>query len=99
MKAAAYFWVSTEDQRERQTIETQVGEVRRHCEQHGIALYDTYADDGVSGTIPFDQRPAGARLLQDARAGHFSTEHYPELRRRRPDWTAVDDDPLRGRRL
>lgn len=73
MADALYFRVSTEDQRDRQTIETQAGEVRRYCAQHDIPVYREYADDGVSGTVPFEQRPAGARLLTDARAGHFDT--------------------------
>jgi site-specific DNA recombinase len=33
----------------------------------------TYADDGVSGTIPLHERPEGRRLLEDAREGKFST--------------------------
>src|SRR5439155_13854513 len=32
-----------------------------------------YADDGVSGVIPLEQREQGARLLEDARAKKFDT--------------------------
>src|SRR5262249_3804187 len=32
-----------------------------------------YRDGGVQGTVPFDQRPGGRRLLADARAGKFAT--------------------------
>jgi site-specific DNA recombinase len=72
-KAAVYLRVSTEEQREKQSIETQRAEVQRYCEQHGVAVFDLYADDGVSGTVPFEERPAGARLLEDARRGRFDT--------------------------
>jgi site-specific DNA recombinase len=36
-------------------------------------VVDTYADDGVSGTIPLHERPEGRRLLEDAKAGKFDT--------------------------
>src|SRR5439155_604499 len=71
--AAVYLRVSSDEQRERQTIETQRDFAARYCDLHGIPVHDTYADDGVSGTIPFAQRPDGARLLDDARAGLFDT--------------------------
>jgi site-specific DNA recombinase len=32
-----------------------------------------YVDDGVSGTIPLDERPEGRRLLDDAKEGKFDT--------------------------
>ncbi len=32
---------------------------------------ETYADDGLSGTIPLELRPAGIRLLDDARQRRF----------------------------
>jgi len=37
-----------------------------------MEIYDLYLDDGVSGTIPFAQRPAGKRLLQDATSEKFT---------------------------
>jgi site-specific DNA recombinase len=36
-----------------------------------LPVYETYADDCVTGTVPLEQRPAGRRLLQDARAKRF----------------------------
>ncbi len=36
-------------------------------------MAETYADDGVSGTIPLHERPEGRRLLEDAQAGRFET--------------------------
>src|SRR5829696_3698634 len=66
-----YLRVSTEEQRERQSIGTQREFGLRYCELHDEHLVDQYPDDGVSGTIPLDQRTEGARLLADARAGRF----------------------------
>ena len=71
MKVAIYLRVSSEEQRERQSIATQRAEVLRYCEAHGITEPAIYADDGISGTVPFEQRPAGAHLLQDARDGRI----------------------------
>ncbi|MDP9375809.1 MAG: recombinase family protein [Chloroflexota bacterium] len=72
-RVAAYLRVSSEEQKQRQTIATQRDYAERHCFKHDIAPVTYYADDGVSGTIPIDQRPDGVRLIRDARAGAFST--------------------------
>ncbi|WP_433943412.1 recombinase family protein [Paenibacillus sp. SN-8-1] len=65
--------VSSDDQQERETIETQIEFATKYCELHGLNINDWYKDDGVSGTIPLDQRPEGSRLLEDAKAGKFKT--------------------------
>ena len=71
MRAAAYYRVSSAEQQERQTIETQRSIVEPFAALHGLAIAETYADDGVSGTIPLGDRPAGRRLIDGARAGLF----------------------------
>jgi site-specific DNA recombinase len=68
---ALYARVSSEDQRERKTITTQKELGRFHCASRQLPEPVVYADDGVSGTIPFAEREAGARLLQDAREGRI----------------------------
>ncbi len=70
---AVYMRVSSEEQRERQTIETQREHAEKYVAAHQLPLFDYYADDGVSGTIALDQRPQGARLLKDAKAKKFDT--------------------------
>jgi site-specific DNA recombinase len=67
-----YLRVSTEEQRERQSIATQRDFAERYCQLHSLNAYDFYADDGISGTVPFENRPEGARIMQDARAGRFN---------------------------
>ena len=70
---AAYVRVSTEDQTERRTIEAQIDFVNRYCDMYGLPLFKIYRDDGVSGTIPFAERPGGAELLEAAKTGQFKT--------------------------
>lgn len=72
LKAVLYARVSSEEQRERQSIETQIDFARQQCEREGISLLDIYRDEGVSGTIPFEDRPEGKRLLADARQKQFT---------------------------
>jgi site-specific DNA recombinase len=53
---AIYVRVSTEEQRERQSILTQREFAERYCELHKLAVYRIYADDGVSGTLGRETR-------------------------------------------
>jgi site-specific DNA recombinase len=69
-RVALYLRVSSDDQAERGTSATQADELhRRLATEPGVVIVGEYADEGVSGTIPLEDRPAGARLLADARAG------------------------------
>jgi site-specific DNA recombinase len=63
--------VSGDEQRERETIELQREFLDGYCQLNGLEVAGSYADDGVSGTIPLHDRPAGRRLLADAKAGRF----------------------------
>ena len=66
-----YFRVSSDEQREKNTIEGQRSEVVKTCEGRGVKFDKIYEDDGVSGTIPLGKRPFGGALLQDAVAGRI----------------------------
>lgn len=72
-RVAAYCRVSSEDQAERQTIDAQRDFLARYVDLHQIDCHDVYVDDGVSGTIPLQDRPDGRRLLSDAQAGRFGS--------------------------
>src|SRR5215203_3675097 len=83
--------VSSEEQRERETIEIQREFLQEYCRLYGLEVAQVYADDGVSGTIPLHERPEGRRLLEDAKEGKFSTlliyrldRQIPPSHRRRP---------------
>src|SRR5260370_30550262 len=71
MPVALYLRVSTEEQRERQSIATQREFGQRYCDLHKLALYQIFADDGVSGTVPLEARTMGRRVLEDARLKKF----------------------------
>lgn len=69
----AYLRVSTEDQQDRGTIENQREFALKYCDLHQLGVPTFYADDGISGTIPLDERAAGKRLLSDAQVGLIDT--------------------------
>ncbi|MBN1628247.1 MAG: recombinase family protein, partial [Thermoleophilia bacterium] len=72
-RIAVYQRVSSETQRERETIKTQAEALERAiAAATDVQVTDTYTDDGVSGTVPLSQRPQGARLLADAAQGLFA---------------------------
>ncbi len=72
MAVAIYLRVSTEEQRERQSIETQREFAQRYCSLHSLSVFRVYADDGISGTVPLERRTEGSQILKDARAGKFT---------------------------
>lgn len=75
-RVATYARVSSDDQAERGTIQTQIGEIeRRLASMADIDVVERYVDDGVSGTIPLGEREAGRRLMADAAAGRFDELH------------------------
>ena len=80
-RAALYARVSTEDQRERQTIDGQVDALRNAAPHWDMAIVGEYLDDGVSGTTPMEKRSAGSRLLEDARDGKFDVVIFYKLDR------------------
>src|ERR1700688_785291 len=67
MAVAVYLRVSTDEQRERQSINTQRDFAERDCALHNLAAFRVYSDDGVSRTIPVEQRPEGGQILKDAK--------------------------------
>src|SRR5215217_9213270 len=72
-KVALYLRVSSDEQRDRESIKTQREFFDQYCELYGLEVTEIYADDGVSGTIPLHERPEGRRLLEDALAGKFAS--------------------------
>ncbi len=69
---AVYMRVSSDDQRDRETIKTQREAIDRFLAQNPqYAVHRYYEDDGISGTTPMALRPAGAQMIADAKAGKF----------------------------
>lgn len=67
-----YCRVSTDEQAKNETIQLQVDFARRYVELHGLGEAAFYLDEGVSGVVPFADRPGGSALLADVRAGKLS---------------------------
>ena len=78
---ALYLRVSSEEQRERETIVLQREFLEQYCELYGLDVADIYEDDGVSGTIPLHERPGGRRLLEDAKESKFEAVLVSKLDR------------------
>ncbi|MGE0227646.1 MAG: recombinase family protein [Dehalococcoidia bacterium] len=94
-RVVTYERVSSEEQRDRATIRTQTDELARHLASlPDVRIVGRYQDEGVSGTIPFAQRPGGSRLLRDAASGGFTEIWVYRLDRLGRD----DVDPIVVRR-
>jgi DNA invertase Pin-like site-specific DNA recombinase len=65
LRTALYVRVSTDDQ----SVDAQLSDLRRYCDQRGFNVYKEYSDTGVSGTR--DRRPALDELMADARKRKF----------------------------
>jgi site-specific DNA recombinase len=68
-KVALYARVSTDEQREGQTIKSQLAELERFAEQNGWTVHERYLDEGWSGALL--ARPELDRLRDDAGRGLF----------------------------
>jgi DNA invertase Pin-like site-specific DNA recombinase len=66
-KVAIYTRVSTLDQ----TIDNQLIELRDHCSKMGWEITKEYADEGLSGALSRDKRPALNSLIKDAYRKRF----------------------------
>ncbi|MFC2145600.1 recombinase family protein, partial [Actinomycetota bacterium] len=63
---------STDEQTQNQSIKNQIITFEDfYAKNDEYENYGFYEDDGISGTIPFEKRPGGARLLKDAREEKF----------------------------
>ena len=68
-KVVIYTRVSTFDQ----TIDNQLLELRDHCSRMGWEVVKEYADEGLSGTLSRDKRPALNALIKDAYRKRFDS--------------------------
>ena len=69
LRLAIYARVSTEEQREGQTIDSQIAELERFSREKGWPITGIYKDDGWSGGVM--ERPELDRLRDDARNDVF----------------------------
>src|ERR1017187_3200539 len=69
LRLAIYARVSTEEQREGQTIDSQIAELERFSREKGWLIAGIYKDEGWSGGVM--ERPELDRLRDDAQKGVF----------------------------
>src|ERR1043166_1893114 len=69
LRIVLYARVSTEEQREGQSIDSQICELESFARAKGWFLGDVYKDEGWSGSVM--ARPELDRLRDDARGGRF----------------------------
>ena len=69
LRLAIYARVSTEEQREGQTIDSQIAELERFSREKGWVIAGIYKDEGWSGGVM--ERPELDRLRDDAQMGVF----------------------------
>src|SRR5438128_4369549 len=69
LRAAIYARVSTEEQKEGQTIDSQIAELERFAVSQGWSVVDVYKDEGWSGALL--ARPQLDRLRNEASKGVF----------------------------
>ena len=62
-RVALYLRVSSEEQRDAGTIQTQRNYLERYAAERGFEVIETYSDDGESGTFHLHERPEGLRLF------------------------------------
>jgi hypothetical protein len=80
-RVGLYMRVSSEEQRDRETIEIQREFLEQFRSLYELEVAEIYEDDGISGTIPLHERPEGRRLLEDAKEGKFQTVLVKKLDR------------------
>ena len=68
-KVAIYTRVSTLDQ----TVDNQLLELRDHCSKMGREIVKEYSDEGLSGTLSREKRPALNSLIKDAYRKRFDS--------------------------
>lgn len=78
-RVALYARVSTDEQREGQTIDSQIAELDRFAREKGWQIMGVYKDDGWSGTIL--ARPELDRLRDDGSKGLFNVALFNDVDR------------------
>ncbi len=101
-RAVIYARVSTERQKEKQTIDSQLSILPNLIEQRGyVHILEPYVDDGISGET-IEERPAMTRLLDDAERGLFDAVFVVDLdrltrARKSIDWELIKDSFRKGK--
>jgi len=70
MSVYAYTRVSTQEQSQHGvSLDAQEEKIRQYCLLHGLSISALFREQGVSATIPFNQRPQGKKVAKAAGQG------------------------------
>ncbi len=70
MAVFGYCRVSTARQAsEGESLDVQQRQIKGYADMHGLALTDVMVEEGVSGSMPIDERPIGGALLARLQSG------------------------------
>jgi putative DNA-invertase from lambdoid prophage Rac len=69
MRVFGYSRVSTTEQVDGSSLDTQGQQIAGYAMMKGWAIDEHFIEEGVSGSIPLDERPEGKRLLSALRKG------------------------------
>jgi len=100
-RAVIYARVSTDRQREKHTIDSQLSVLPDIIKQKDYMLIlDPYVDNGISGET-IEERPAMTKLLEDAERGLFDAVFVVDLdrltrARKSIDWEIIKDSLRKG---
>ena len=89
LRIAIYARVSTEEQREGQTIDSQVAELERFCREKVWLITGIYKDEGWSGGVM--ERPELDRLRDDAQKAVFDAVLINDVDRLARDVTRSEE--------
>lgn len=79
--AAIYTRVSTDEQVEAYGLDVQRANCEQYASAYSIPVCKVYSDEGVSGAMPMDKRPALSALIEAARRGEFNQVIVPAIDR------------------
>ena len=68
-KIAGYIRVSSLNQVDGSSLESQEQMIKAYCAMKGFQLVNIYCDSAVSGGVDIDQRPEGSKLMTSIRTG------------------------------
>jgi site-specific DNA recombinase len=81
MKVALHAGVSSDEQREKETVQNQLEFLRKYVDLYHHQVYKEYIDDGVTRKILLHDRPYAKDLLHDAREKRFHVVLFYKLDR------------------
>jgi len=71
---AIYCRVSSEEQARNENINIQIDFAKKYANLHNLSNIEFFCDEGISGVVPLQERPAGSKMMQAAKANGSISE-------------------------